>query len=583
MSRKVWLLAVMLMTVILGVNNTIYYFTTKNSLEDNLRQELESIAKQIEISIELSRNGAEIYQEQIGRELRAASVAAQFALNPELDKVTNAQLSELRDKLGLLDITLLQRTTDNIILAKSSDPGQIGLGTKTWDPWYKAFTQLFDEGRVTIDWGQKLDNFWSGPFEFSSSDTSKVNKWGYYYDGTTDYIIDPYISFDGRQQQYEDRTGVTRLISRTLKENSGILEIAVINPRTFPLEPQTTVTEKGEILKHMTQEPIISGTNVYKHESDKHNVMLADTRDEHVWLDASLQGRHVIKLFIPVSVDNKVASMVDENGDPIDRYILTLVADYKSIQDKLDKQLVHIGIIVAVVTVLSLLVLYLTFVSYRKSGDKLVRKTQETYVDEVNGLFQSIREQRHDFMNHVQMIHSFVQMNKIDELKQYTEELAGEIRQMNDIINIGNPAIAALIRSKITQAEALKIIFKADFTDINKLELGVKSLDLTRMLGNLIDNAFDEVQSYPEERRCVTVKGCQMEGYLEFSVHNICEDLSKLDDKRLFDPGYSTKDGEVHTGLGLTIVKSIVDQYKGSVRIVQDGEDEVSFHIRIPH
>lgn len=582
MSRKVWLLAVILMTVILGVNNTIYYFTTKNSLESNLRQELESIAKQIKISIELSRNGAEVYQEQIGRELRAASIAVQFALNPELEKVTNGQLAELREKLDLLDITLLQRTPDNIVLAKSSDPGQIGLQTKTWDPWYDAFTQLFDESRVTIDWGQKLNNFWSGPFEFSSSDTSKVNKWGYYYDGTTDYIIDPYISYDGRQQQYDEKTGVSHLISRTLNENSSILEISVINPHTFPLGPTTTVTEKGEVLKHMTQDPIISGSNEYKHESDKDNVRLAHIKDEYVWLDTELKDKHVIKLYIPVSIDNKVASMVDENGDPIDRYILTLVADYKSIQDKLDKQLVRIGIIVAVVTLLSLLVLYLTFASHRKSEDKLVRKAQETYVDEVNGLFQSIRAQRHDFMNHVQMIHSFAQMNRIDELMLYTQELTGEIRQMNDIINIGNPAIAALIRSKISQAEPLKIQFKADFTDINKLELGVKSLDLTRMLGNLIDNAFDEVQSYAEERRCVTVKGCQQEGYLEFVVHNICDNREQLDDHRIFDPGYSTKN-EAHNGLGLAIVKSIVDQYKGTVKIVQDEEDWISFIIRIPH
>ncbi|MBW7474550.1 GHKL domain-containing protein [Paenibacillus oenotherae] len=582
MSRNVWLLTVILITVLLGVNNTIYYFTTKESLEDNLRHELESVAKQIQISIELSRNGAEVYQEQIGRELRAASIAAQFALNPELEKVTNAQLGELSDKLDLLDITLLQRTPDNIILAKSSDPGQIGLKTKTWDPWYKAFKQLFDERRVTIDWGQKLENFWSGPFEFSSSDTSKVNKWGYYYDGTTDYIIDPYISFDDRQLHYEERTGVSRLITRTLGENSSIVEIAVINPHTFPLGTRTTITEEGKELKHMTQEPIISGSNRFKHDSDKANVKLANEQDDYVWLDTHMDGKHIIKLYIPVSIDEKSASMVDENGDPINRYVLMLVADYKSIQDKLDKQFVGIILIIAIVTLLSLLVLYLAFIAYRKSRDKLVRKAQETYVDEVNGLFQSIRAQRHDFMNHVQTIHSFAQMNKTEELKRYTAELAGEIREMNDIINIGNPAIAALIRSKISQAEAMRIKLKADFTDLNKLELGVKSLDLTRMLGNLIDNAFDEVQSYAEERRCVSARGCQQEGYLEFVVSNICDDTAKLSDKRIFDPGYSTKN-DAHNGLGLAIVKSIVDQYKGTVRIVMDKEDWIAFIIRIPH
>ena len=51
MRRNVWLLAIILIAVLLGVNNTVYYFTTKSSLEDSLQHELESVAKQIAISI----------------------------------------------------------------------------------------------------------------------------------------------------------------------------------------------------------------------------------------------------------------------------------------------------------------------------------------------------------------------------------------------------------------------------------------------------------------------------------------------------------------------------------------------------
>lgn len=99
MRRNIWLLAILLIAVLLGINNTIYYFTSKNTLEDRLRHELNEVARQIQLSIELSRTGAEKYQEQIGRELRAASIATQFALNPDIDKVTNAQLVELKKRL----------------------------------------------------------------------------------------------------------------------------------------------------------------------------------------------------------------------------------------------------------------------------------------------------------------------------------------------------------------------------------------------------------------------------------------------------------------------------------------------------
>ncbi|MNG31840.1 Heme sensor protein HssS [compost metagenome] len=80
----------------------------------------------------------------------------------------------------------------------------------------------------------------------------------------------------------------------------------------------------------------------------------------------------------------------------------------------------------------------------------------------------------------------------------------------------------------------------------------------------------------------MSAEGCQQEGYLEFVVGNICDDAAKLRDKRIFDPGYSTKN-DAHNGLGLAIVKSIVDQYKGTVRFVMDKEDWIAFIIRIPH
>jgi len=161
MRRNVWLLAILLIAVLLGINNTIYYFTSKSTLEDRLRGELHDIAGQIQLSIELSRTGSEKFQEQIGRELRAASIAAEFALNPDIDKVTNPQLVELKKKLDMVDITLLERTKDNIVLSKSSNPKQIGYKTNTWKPWYEAFNQLFDYRQVTVPWGQSLTHFWT--------------------------------------------------------------------------------------------------------------------------------------------------------------------------------------------------------------------------------------------------------------------------------------------------------------------------------------------------------------------------------------------------------------------------------------
>ncbi|QHW33512.1 GHKL domain-containing protein [Paenibacillus rhizovicinus] len=582
MSRNAWLLIIVLIAVLLGVNNTVYYFTTKNSLEDGLRHELDSVAKQIAISIENSRNGSEIYQEEVGRELRAASVATQYALDSDVDKVSNDQLAELAKKLDLVDITLLKRTKDNIVLYKSSDPKEIGYKTDSWDPWYQAFNQLFDQKQVTIDWGQSLQNFWTGPFEFSSTETKSIQKWGYYFDGTTNYISDPYISYESRQLAFDNATGVNTLIQKTLDANSWLKEIAVINPETFPDGKAKTLNEKGEWVTHKTQNPIIEGAYTLKAATDTANVKLANKQGLKTYQDATIRGEHVIKLFIPVDVSTKVASMLDGEGEPIPRYVLTLVADYGTIQHTLNEQLINIALIIGIATLLSLVFLYWVVAAYRKSQDKLVRRAQETYLEEINGMFQSIRSQRHDFLNHVQTMNSLAKLGKTEELTAYAEELTGEIHQMNDIINIGNPAIAALIRSKMLQADTLKVEFTTVFNDMNKLELGIKSLDLTRLLGNLIDNAFDEVMTYEEGNRSVSIEAGQKDGYFQFMIRNTCSRAEALRDKPLFQAGFSTK-GNGHSGLGLHIVKSIVDKYKGVITMSVDEPNSVTFMIKIPY
>ncbi|MFB9330214.1 hypothetical protein ACFFSY_30080 [Paenibacillus aurantiacus] len=62
MRRNKWIFAIGLIGLLLAANNGIYYFTTKRTLEERLREELAAFAKQIEISIELSRLGAEEYE-----------------------------------------------------------------------------------------------------------------------------------------------------------------------------------------------------------------------------------------------------------------------------------------------------------------------------------------------------------------------------------------------------------------------------------------------------------------------------------------------------------------------------------------
>ncbi len=161
-------------------------------------------------------------ENQIGEKLRVAAIAAKEALNPDINKVTNEQLVELSKKLGVSHITLMVKEEDDIRGVKSSDPHERNLSTKDWDYWYTAFQQLFTDHNVTIPEGQKLPNYWSGPVNVSASNPDHVDKWGYYYDGTTNYIISPYMR-DNQIMDVENQIGPDAIVKKTLGNNNDVI------------------------------------------------------------------------------------------------------------------------------------------------------------------------------------------------------------------------------------------------------------------------------------------------------------------------------------------------------------------------
>ncbi len=133
-------------------------------------------------------------------------------------------------------------------------------------------------------------------------------------------------------------------------------------------------------------------------------------------------------------------------------YVLNLVSDMDKLDAQLSSQFKTLMIIFAGLTLLSIAILFVIIRLVSNSRDKAVKETSETYAEEVNRMFLNIRGQRHDFLNHVNVIHSFVELEKYEELHQYTKTLVEDIGGLNDLIRIGQPEIAAIIQAKMVTA-----------------------------------------------------------------------------------------------------------------------------------
>ncbi|MCF6094496.1 Spo0B domain-containing protein [Microaerobacter geothermalis] len=180
---------------------------------------------------------------------------------------------------------------------------------------------------------------------------------------------------------------------------------------------------------------------------------------------------------------------------------------------------------------------------------------QKAYLDNINKLFSTIRSQRHDFINHVQVMYSFLILQQYEDLKEYMKKMMGEIKQLNRVIIRDNPALSALLQTNLALYEMDQIELKMEIKS-NLSEIEINSIDLVRILGNLLNNAREAVMELPPSERKVSIEIKSFENFSMIKVTNYRPLIPENMIEKIFEGGFSTKKN--HDGLGLAAVKQLV-------------------------
>ena len=197
------------------------------------------------------------------------------------------------------------------------------------------------------------------------------------------------------------------------------------------------------------------------------------------------------------------------------------------------------------------------------------RMLEEAY-GQLEDLNAMLRKQRHDFMNHLQVVFSLLELNDPGEAMKYVENVYGDIKKTGSVLKTAIPAVNALIAAKRQDLEekgiALDIRIDAPWRD-----MPVPGWEMCRVLGNLMDNARDalsEDAANPDRR--VTLVIDESPGAYSFRVENNGPAIPPAIQRSIFQMGYTTK-SEGH-GSGLAIVREILEQYGGSIAVESDNE-----------
>lgn len=193
---------------------------------------------------------------------------------------------------------------------------------------------------------------------------------------------------------------------------------------------------------------------------------------------------------------------------------------------------------------------YLKLVEYQT-------EQSEKHLNEVRSIHKEMRGYKHDFHHHLQTLKGQLEAGEVDRALAYIEQLDNQLMNVDTLLKTGNVSLDAILSAKIAQAkvENIAVTVKANVPDA----LTISDLELSIIIGNLLDNAIEACRTVTGERFIrifISMKGTM----LYFSMLNAAG-AKKKKTGSLFA---THKDG-VH-GFGLRRAEAILEEHGGWVK-----------------
>lgn len=209
---------------------------------------------------------------------------------------------------------------------------------------------------------------------------------------------------------------------------------------------------------------------------------------------------------------------------------------------------------------------------------KYQKKNYQDSLENLEKLNIRLREQRHDYLNQVQIVYGLMELEAYEDAREYLRPVFKDIMKVNQALKTSEPAVNALLQAKLEEAERQKIDFYLEIgTQLR--ELAIEPWEFCKILANLIDNAVTAAGIKGADG-WVRLRMEETKEEYRIVVLNNGPEITEQQRKMIFTRGYTTKSGEGH-GMGLAIVASVLKEAGGKI-YVNSSPQETSFAFTLP-
>lgn len=147
----------------------------------------------------------------------------------------------------------------------------------------------------------------------------------------------------------------------------------------------------------------------------------------------------------------------------------------------------------------------------------------------------------------------------------------------------GSVKLGKVIRTVVEKLERRQLDLNArvEIDGVDSLRCPGEEAQIRTALEEVLKNAFEAVTESPLKK--ITIHGEKCEGFNRLTIEDSGPGIPEENLKRVFEPFFSTKEsGGVSRGLGLNVVRRVIEELQGRVQIFSDGTG-TRVEIEIPH
>ena len=185
-------------------------------------------------------------------------------------------------------------------------------------------------------------------------------------------------------------------------------------------------------------------------------------------------------------------------------------------------------------------------------------------------IIKIIRQEKHDFANHINVIQGLCLLNKpdtVEKIDSYVRKISGTIHASFRYLNTGNDYIDGMLSIKNNYAMKNNIDFKA-IIDEPFSSIKIREDELISIMSNLIDNAFEAFTKSDVGNKEISITTFKEDTNFCIEIADNGDVIPENIIEKIFNRGFSTKvkQNDLH-GFGLYITKQLVEKNNGTISV----------------